>query len=274
MKEMILAGGYGTRLSEETAIRPKPMVESGGRPIIWHIMRSYAAHDIDDFILRCGNRGEALKEYFLDYHRWQSDFTVDVGSGDVTVHRPARGRWRVDRLQQPPDRGTHQRDHVHHRERVEQRRGSQHPPDPTSPASAATRWARVKIRRASSDASNRSRHRTIRSTSTSDGVSNCLRTSTQASTDGGVDRRPVDVNGSANRSSGNNRSRFRCSGPRRCRPGGPCRTAPPAHPTPATPAVSPPTPTSNAHPLQPSPRVFHLFAAGVRATHEEHFPPG
>ncbi len=95
MKAVILAGGYGTRLSEETAVRPKPMVEIGGRPIIWHIMRSYAAYGIDDFIVCCGYRGDVLKEYFLNYGRWESDFTVDVGSGDITIHRGARESWRV-----------------------------------------------------------------------------------------------------------------------------------------------------------------------------------
>ena len=95
MKAVILAGGYGTRLSEETAVRPKPMVEIGGRPIIWHIMRSYAAHGIDDFIVCCGYRGDVLKEYFLNYSRWEADFSVDLGSGDLTVHRRARESWRV-----------------------------------------------------------------------------------------------------------------------------------------------------------------------------------
>jgi glucose-1-phosphate cytidylyltransferase len=95
MKAVILAGGYGTRLSEETAVRPKPMVEIGGRPIIWHIMRSYAASGIDDFIVCCGYRGDVLKEYFLNYSRWESDFSVDLGSGDLTVHRRAQESWRV-----------------------------------------------------------------------------------------------------------------------------------------------------------------------------------
>jgi glucose-1-phosphate cytidylyltransferase len=95
VKAVILAGGYGTRLSEETAIRPKPMVEIGGRPIIWHIMRWYAKHGIDDFIVCCGYRGEVLKAYFLDYSTWESDLTVDLASNDVTVHRGPRERWRV-----------------------------------------------------------------------------------------------------------------------------------------------------------------------------------
>ena len=95
MKAVILAGGFGTRLSEETAVRPKPMVEIGGRPIIWHIMRTYAAHGVHDFIVCCGYRGEVLKEYFLNYSHWESDLTVDLGSGDVTIHRNAKEPWRV-----------------------------------------------------------------------------------------------------------------------------------------------------------------------------------
>jgi glucose-1-phosphate cytidylyltransferase len=95
MKAVILAGGFGTRLSEETAVRPKPMVEIGGRPIIWHIMRSYAAHGINDFIVCCGYRGEIIKEYFVNYRSWQSDLTVDMGTGDVTIHRGPDEAWKV-----------------------------------------------------------------------------------------------------------------------------------------------------------------------------------
>ncbi len=95
MKAVILAGGYGTRLSEETTVRPKPMVEIGGRPIIWHIMRSYAAHGITDFVVCCGYKGEILKEYFLNQSRLQGDLTVDLESGDVTVHRSSSEPWRV-----------------------------------------------------------------------------------------------------------------------------------------------------------------------------------
>jgi glucose-1-phosphate cytidylyltransferase len=95
MKAVILAGGFGTRLSEETAIRPKPMVEIGGRPIIWHIMKMYAAHGIDDFVVCCGYRGEYLKEYFLNYSGWQADFSVDLGTGDVQIHRRPEESWRV-----------------------------------------------------------------------------------------------------------------------------------------------------------------------------------
>lgn len=92
---MILAGGYGTRLSEETAVRPKPMVEIGGRPIIWHIMQLYAAHGIDDFVVCCGYKGEALKDYFVNYGLRSADLTVDIGSGTVEVHRAPTQRWRV-----------------------------------------------------------------------------------------------------------------------------------------------------------------------------------
>lgn len=95
MQAVILAGGFGTRLSEETAIRPKPMVEIGGRPIIWHIMKSYAAYGIDDFVVCCGYRGEVIKEYFLNYTRWQGDVTVDLGAGEVVVHRRPEEDWRV-----------------------------------------------------------------------------------------------------------------------------------------------------------------------------------
>jgi glucose-1-phosphate cytidylyltransferase len=95
VKAVILAGGFGTRLSEETAVRPKPMVEIGGRPIIWHIMRSYAAHGIDDFIVCLGYRGELIKEYFLSYRWWGSDLTVDLATGDLEIHREPSEPWRV-----------------------------------------------------------------------------------------------------------------------------------------------------------------------------------
>lgn len=95
MKAVILAGGFGTRLSEETTVRPKPMVEIGNQPIIWHIMRSYAAHGINDFIVCCGYKGELLKEYFLNYRSHRGDLTVDLGSGDVTIHRSSSEPWRV-----------------------------------------------------------------------------------------------------------------------------------------------------------------------------------
>ncbi len=95
MKVVILAGGHGTRLSEETAIRPKPMVEIGNRPIIWHIMKTYAHHGLHDFVVCCGYRGDILKQYFLEYANRESDLTVDLASGTVDVHRGAHEPWRV-----------------------------------------------------------------------------------------------------------------------------------------------------------------------------------
>jgi glucose-1-phosphate cytidylyltransferase len=117
VKAVILAGGFGTRLSEETAIRPKPLVEIGGRPIIWHIMSIYAAHGVDDFIVCCGYRGELLKEYFLNFGRWGADLTVDLGTDHVLVHRRARESWRVTLVDTGLDTMTggrvrHVRDHL------------------------------------------------------------------------------------------------------------------------------------------------------------------
>jgi len=95
MKAVILAGGRGTRLAEETALRPKPMVEIGGWPILWHIMQIYAAHGVDDFILCLGYKGWMIKEYFLNYLRHASDLRIDLSTGAVEVLRPAAPRWRV-----------------------------------------------------------------------------------------------------------------------------------------------------------------------------------
>ena len=78
MKAVILAGGYGTRLSEETSVRPKPMVEIGERPILWHIMKIYSAHGINDFIICCGYKGYVIKEYFANYYLHRCDLTVDL----------------------------------------------------------------------------------------------------------------------------------------------------------------------------------------------------
>lgn len=95
MKVVILAGGLGTRLSEETTVRPKPMVEIGGRPILWHIMSIYSAHGFDEFIVALGHKGEHIKEYFLRYFQANRDVTVDLSDGSVTVHDGRRARWRV-----------------------------------------------------------------------------------------------------------------------------------------------------------------------------------
>lgn len=95
MKAVILAGGRGTRLSEETGLRPKPMVEIGGRPILWHIMKIYAGHGVRDFIICLGYRGWQIKEYFLNYALHASDIVVDLASRQVEVLRPAADSWRI-----------------------------------------------------------------------------------------------------------------------------------------------------------------------------------
>ena len=85
MKVVILAGGLGTRLAEETEVRPKPMVEIGGRPILWHIMKHYA-HRLREFVVALGYKGEVIKRYFFDYHELNGDLTVALGSGQVARH--------------------------------------------------------------------------------------------------------------------------------------------------------------------------------------------
>lgn len=95
MKTVILAGGYGTRISEESTVRPKPMVEIGGRPIIWHIMKLYEAHGLTDFVVCCGYKGEMIKDYFAEYARRASDLTVDLSTGEATYHRKGAEPWRV-----------------------------------------------------------------------------------------------------------------------------------------------------------------------------------
>lgn len=95
MKVVILAGGRGTRLSEETRTIPKPMVPVGGRPIIWHIMKHYARFGFDDFVVACGYKGYVIKEYFTNYFMHESDITVELGSGHTTILTPRSERWRV-----------------------------------------------------------------------------------------------------------------------------------------------------------------------------------
>lgn len=95
MKVVILAGGYGTRLSEETSVVPKPLVEIGGEPIIMHIMRTYAFHGLDDFVVCCGYKGRLIKDHFLNLFHRSADFTVDLGRNAVEVHRAATESWRV-----------------------------------------------------------------------------------------------------------------------------------------------------------------------------------
>lgn len=95
MKAVILAGGLGTRLSEETVIKPKPMVEIGGRPILWHIMKIYAAYGIDDFIICLGYKGYIIKEYFANYFLHNSDVTFDLKKNEMEVHANKAEAWRV-----------------------------------------------------------------------------------------------------------------------------------------------------------------------------------
>jgi glucose-1-phosphate cytidylyltransferase len=95
MKAIILAGGLGTRLSEETSIRPKPMVEIGGMPILWHIMKTYSAYGINDFIICCGYKGYMIKEYFANYFLHRSDVTFDMRFNQMNVHQGNAEPWRV-----------------------------------------------------------------------------------------------------------------------------------------------------------------------------------
>ncbi len=95
MKAVILAGGLGTRISEETDLKPKPMVEIGGKPILWHIMKSYSAHGVHDFIICCGYKGYVIKEYFANYFLHQSDVTFDMSQNTMEVHEKRAEPWRV-----------------------------------------------------------------------------------------------------------------------------------------------------------------------------------
>jgi glucose-1-phosphate cytidylyltransferase len=95
MKAVILAGGLGTRISEETQLKPKPMVEIGGRPILWHLMKVYAAHGVNDFVICCGYKGYLIKEYFANYFLHMSDVTFDMAHNRMEVHERHAEPWRV-----------------------------------------------------------------------------------------------------------------------------------------------------------------------------------
>ena len=106
MKAVILAGGLGTRLSEETGTRPKPMVEIGGRPILWHILKIYSRHGINDFIICCGYKGYMIKEYFANYFLHMSDVTFDLQSNRMEVHQSVAEPWRVTLVDTGDNTGT------------------------------------------------------------------------------------------------------------------------------------------------------------------------
>lgn len=95
MKAVILAGGLGTRLAEETHLKPKPMIEIGGRPVLWHIMKIYSAHGVNDFVICCGYKGYLIKEYFANYFLHMSDVTFDMATNSMQVHQKYAEPWRV-----------------------------------------------------------------------------------------------------------------------------------------------------------------------------------
>jgi glucose-1-phosphate cytidylyltransferase len=95
MKTVILAGGLGSRLGEETAVRPKPMVEIGGRPILWHIMKIYSSHGMNDFIVCLGYKGYLIKEYFSNYYLHMSDVTIDLNKNAMEIHQNSAEPWRI-----------------------------------------------------------------------------------------------------------------------------------------------------------------------------------
>ncbi|KHD23471.1 glucose-1-phosphate cytidylyltransferase [Vibrio caribbeanicus] len=103
MKVLILAGGFGTRLSEETDVRPKPMVEIGGKPILWHIMKMYSQHGFNEFVILLGYKGYYIKEYFANYFLHQSDITIDLKNNEMKIHKNTSEPWTVTLL----DTGLH-----------------------------------------------------------------------------------------------------------------------------------------------------------------------
>lgn len=106
MKTVILAGGLGTRLQEETVVKPKPMVEIGGRPMLWHVMQIYGAHGFQEFVIALGYKGEVIKDYFLQYRYRARDLSVDLQTGDVTVHDGPVDPWVVHLLDTGPAADT------------------------------------------------------------------------------------------------------------------------------------------------------------------------
>jgi glucose-1-phosphate cytidylyltransferase len=95
VKAVILAGGYGTRISEESSIKPKPMVEIGDKPILWHIMKIYSSHGINEFVICCGYKSHVIKDYFANYHLYCSDVTFNLGNNEIEVHTNGAEDWKV-----------------------------------------------------------------------------------------------------------------------------------------------------------------------------------
>src|SRR5688572_4402026 len=106
MKAVILAGGLGTRIGEESHLRPKPMIEIGGQPILWHIMKIYSAHGLNDFIVCCGHKGYVIKEYFANYVLHSSDVTFDLASNRMEVVQSSNEPWRVTLIDTGEHTGT------------------------------------------------------------------------------------------------------------------------------------------------------------------------
>jgi glucose-1-phosphate cytidylyltransferase len=106
MKAVILAGGLGTRISEESNLKPKPMIEIGGKPILWHIMKLYSAHGVNDFVICCGYKGYLVKEYFANYFLHMSDVTFDMASNQMRVHERHAEPWTVTLVDTGDDTGT------------------------------------------------------------------------------------------------------------------------------------------------------------------------
>ena len=95
LKLVILAGGLGTRITEETTTKPKPMVEIGGKPILWHILKIYSFYDINEFIICCGYKGKLIKDYFLNYNSNSSDFTLDLKTNTINTHNSTKEDWKI-----------------------------------------------------------------------------------------------------------------------------------------------------------------------------------